>query len=1061
MKIVHSLYEQARQSRDNSYLEDAFSGARRVAACLAASGVSHLGVTAELGRCLSLRYRLLGDNAALLEAIDLYRTAVIDVDPGNPDLPACWNNLGNALSDWHQLSRDNKALTEAEDAFRQAAELLPEDDPRLGVTLSGLGDALLNRYWATSQLGYLDEAITVAERAVASAWPGDPGRPIFLNSLANVLTERYRRAGDADALIRAELILRQAAAEAGADTPDRALALNALGAVLNCRYEASGNRDALAEAELVAAECVSLTPPGNPARGGYLNNLGGIRWNTYLATGDLRAQRESADAYCAAVAALPESHEHYALSLGNLAGALIERHETIGDLSALDEGIGALRRATELISPPDPRLASCLSRLGSALLRRYERLGGNADLAEAEDAARRAVNTAPGDIERPMFLSDLSSILHRCYKDGQDPSALDAAEAAAREALASTADDAPGGLLLMSNLGNVLLEQYRRSQRTAILDETIGVLREAERRAGQGDIHRPAILANLGEALRRRHGADPAPAVLAEALTVFSEAAAIFTAAPLQRAAAARAMGELAASAERWPQATEAYRLAVELLPAVASRELNRGDKENRLANFTTLASNAAAAALQADDAYQAISVLEGGRGVLFAHSLQLRSPLDDLRAIAPSTADRFQYLGRQLSASTEAPHRHSPATSGPGPCILGIADEISRRQQIAQERSAALTEIRAMPGFEDFLRLPAPQQVLDDAGTGPVVVLNVSRYRSDALILSEGSIQVVPLPAATPQAVGARAIELSTALAASASPVARLHEREQAEEKLLEILDWLWHAVTGPVLGAISLPEAAPETSRPRLWWVPTGLLSLLPLHAAATVTVPRQAVTNQVISSYAPTIRALGQANKKRAPSADGRTLIVTVPSAPDVIALPAAAAEGEAVAALIPHTLLTGAAATRDRLLRELPLHGNLHFAGHAIGDLSSPSASALLMYDGPVTARDISQLELTGANTAYLSACETAASEITLIDEAINVASGCLLAGFRHVIATLWPVRDRIAVTAAKQIWQAAHDADEHPAISVDQVTRKLRQQYPRKPSIWAAYIHAGP
>jgi CHAT domain-containing protein len=156
-----------------------------------------------------------------------------------------------------------------------------------------------------------------------------------------------------------------------------------------------------------------------------------------------------------------------------------------------------------------------------------------------------------------------------------------------------------------------------------------------------------------------------------------------------------------------------------------------------------------------------------------------------------------------------------------------------------------------------------------------------------------------------------------------------------------------------------------------------------------------------------------------------------------------------------------LLTGAAATRDRLLRELPLHGNLRFAGHAMGDLNSPSASALLMYDRPVTARDISQLELTGANIAYLSACGTAASEITLIDEAINIASGFQLAGFRHVIATPWPIRDDIAVTAAKQIWQAAKDAGEHAAISVDQVTRNLRHQYPGKQWIWAAYIHTGP
>jgi CHAT domain-containing protein len=155
-----------------------------------------------------------------------------------------------------------------------------------------------------------------------------------------------------------------------------------------------------------------------------------------------------------------------------------------------------------------------------------------------------------------------------------------------------------------------------------------------------------------------------------------------------------------------------------------------------------------------------------------------------------------------------------------------------------------------------------------------------------------------------------------------------------------------------------------------------------------------------------------------------------------------------------------MVTGEAATRERFLQELPHYENLHFAGHAIGNLSSPSASALLMHNGPVTARDISHLQLTAADTAYLSACETATSDITLIDEAISIASACQLAGFRQVIATLWPIRDDIAIAAANQIWQTAKDLGGHAAGPVDQVTRDLQRKYPQKPSIWAAYIHMG-
>lgn len=119
MKIVHSLYERARCSGEADYLDEALSRARRVASALAASGVNHLGVTIELGICLSLRYRMCGDTGALLEAIDSYRSAIIGADPRDQDFPACLNNLGNALADWYQLSRDDEVLKETEKAFRR------------------------------------------------------------------------------------------------------------------------------------------------------------------------------------------------------------------------------------------------------------------------------------------------------------------------------------------------------------------------------------------------------------------------------------------------------------------------------------------------------------------------------------------------------------------------------------------------------------------------------------------------------------------------------------------------------------------------------------------------------------------------------------------------------------------------------------------------------------------------------------------------------------------------------------------------------------------------------
>ena len=54
----------------------------------------------------------------------------------------------------------------------------------------------------------------------------------------------------------------------------------------------------------------------------------------------------------------------------------------------------------------------------------------------------------------------------------------------------------------------------------------------------------------------------------------------------------------------------------------------------------------------------------------------------------------------------------------------------------------------------------------------------------------------------------------------------------------------------------------------------------------------------------------------------------------------------------------------------------------------------------------------------AQLAYLSACDTAiTSTAGLIDEAIHLTTAFQLAGFPHVIGTLWEINDELAVTIA--------------------------------------------
>ncbi|MFC4611233.1 CHAT domain-containing protein [Streptomyces maoxianensis] len=74
------------------------------------------------------------------------------------------------------------------------------------------------------------------------------------------------------------------------------------------------------------------------------------------------------------------------------------------------------------------------------------------------------------------------------------------------------------------------------------------------------------------------------------------------------------------------------------------------------------------------------------------------------------------------------------------------------------------------------------------------------------------------------------------------------------------------------------------------------------------------------------------------------------------------------------------------------------------------------------DDPLTVANLAEMRLSSAQLAYLSACRTAFMEsLELIDEAIYLTSAFQLAGFHHVIGTLWEINDEIASRMAADFY----------------------------------------
>lgn len=135
---------------------------------------------------------------------------------------------------------------------------------------------------------------------------------------------------------------------------------------------------------------------------------------------------------------------------------------------------------------------------------------------------------------------------------------------------------------------------------------------------------------------------------------------------------------------------------------------------------------------------------------------------------------------------------------------------------------------------------------------------------------------------------------------------------------------------------------------------------------------------------------------------------------------------------------------------------------HFACHCTIDIANPSLGVLLLEDHrgqPLTIRDIGRLRLADAELAYLSACSTARTDAALPDEAVHFAAAFQLAGYRHVVATLWPTDDTISASVSSRVYGSLA-AGHGPAVALHIAMRRLRDELPDSPSDWAGHLHHG-
>ncbi|KAK0640152.1 hypothetical protein DIS24_g9616 [Lasiodiplodia hormozganensis] len=441
---------------------------------------------------------------------------------------------------------------------------------------------------------------------------------------------------------------------------------------------------------------------------------------------------------------------------------------------------------------------------------------------------------------------------------------------------------------------------------------------------------------------------------------------------------------------------------------------------QSRLSGLSNLSTFAAVASLNSGSGpEEALAILEMGRGLIFGFLIGNRADVSDLGSINPDISSQYEEIREQLTEM-------SISASNRGDVVL-------HRQELTKRLANLEDQIRELPGLSRF-QLPASGDELKElASEGPLVSFNVTKFRSDAIIVTSKSIIVLPLPAL-------QEVELQTnvrkIIGRSRLTKCTLVQRNTSNKSLAKILIWLWEVAVKPVMNHLGLTGAPGSTASdlPRLWWVTSGMMGLMPLHAAGSGwDESLENTASRCVSSYVHTMKALAHSRSTKAKqphqSVPSRILAIHTPhttsdgwadlnTAPEMAAITTAASR-----ASLPCTVLDSptVAAVIDEM-RHSPI---VHFACHGDPSFDDPSATSLVLRadaDADGSGRlSVSQLfdeTHQHAQLAYLSACCTAQQyDEGLIDEGIHLGSVFQLMGFPAVVATLWEADDGAATEVA--------------------------------------------
>ncbi|KAF4952489.1 hypothetical protein FGADI_6723 [Fusarium gaditjirri] len=1035
-RLINTYGVRFSHSRSRHALDSCILQASREAKKSHKDPTVQIDLEAELGILYGLRFEQSGHSQDLSDAIVYLDQAVNAMADDYPRRGIRFMEISKKLAQRFDKSGSLHDINKAIRYSNEAKNTLSKSDLNYFRNLHNLGVFMGRKYEQTRLVSDITDAVkTLQEAKHGQEVNKDPQLPSLLNSLAYHLWRKSVAESCPADLVDALGIMRDLMASRPKHM-DQAMSWNVMGLILGEKASNDGSLALLDE----SIECFRMAAisTGDTRRGQYQGNLGDAAIKRFERTGSMADLDLAIDALQVATSLLSESRRLGPGWFTNLAQSLGKRYERTGDMRDLNGAINAARQAVDL-TPEGNRVENRKNVLGFWLATRHARLADKIDIELAiqhteEALAKLDEAIAAGDSslanDRHEYIGNLANHYGRRYLQfgyfkSDDLHDINKAIELAKEATVVDKDHPKRGAHY-SDLGNWLGWRYEKTHVDSDLSDAVKSQQIAVASVPSNHPSKASFLLNLCRVLVFQYAKDSSNENRHLVLTCCKDGWECTNANTSTRIRLAEQVASVYALMGDWSQASFYLEEALGLVPMLSPRSLYSTDKQFMLQSISGLGSRAAAAALSAGkDVLHALGLLESGREIINGLLMEVRQDVIEIRQHDADLAERFSRLRDELENPTSASSL-SPNTSD------SVLEKQARRYRETEKRfKDTVEEIRACPGFSRFLLSPTREELLQAAHRGPIVVLNASANRCDAFIIRRDMLSCISLP--------------SLNLLEVNKHMSRLQQGIATRKSLDVELEWLWTSLAEPCLKELGFEDAAVGDEWPHVWWIAAGPLSRFPIHAAGLKRRNgSESVLDRVISSYSSSIKALihgrrrAQAGITKASS--GSAVLVAMDDTPGSSPLPFAGDEVEMLQKQCPllHLKAEMPEPYTDAVLEAIRTCTVFHYAGHGSAQFANPSDSCLLLKDWQSNALTVDRLH--GINIqdsrpflAYLSACETKASErVQLLDESLDLASAFQLAGFRHVVGTLWTVSDQRCVDVAKEFYQLIEKEERHKA-----------------------------